>query len=162
VGNCTFPSTVVLDQDVACVGAECNVDLVRSVRVFDARANATVYYAYRPNACVGLAFYEDARTIGARTGPALSLHRVSYMLCADPRTVGAYTACCERNDTRGWSREFYGVAAYPGERATSWMLRRYLRRYLRYLRRCHRHLRRRRYLRGRRGFFRSFFFGDAV
>ena len=58
-GECTYEAIVVLDQNLACLGKECNVDTVRVVQV------NSIFYEYVRVPCVVFDFYEDAKKLTA-------------------------------------------------------------------------------------------------
>ena len=95
-GACSFPSLVRLTEDLACAGLECDLDAVRNFRVVDAATNETVYYAYKPDACVEYAFFEGGRVMT----PNRNNHLVEHTQCGDPAAVAAYPACCADATTR--------------------------------------------------------------
>jgi hypothetical protein len=84
--SCQNKSKIVLDQTVACSGAECNVDSVRVVEV-----GSGIFYEYIRPPCVYQAFFEN---------PKMVVRRWDWwdLACADPRTQVASSACCEMND----------------------------------------------------------------
>lgn len=58
--RCDFQSVVVLDENLACHGRECNVDTVRVVEVAPG-----VFYEYKHLACVNMPFYPDPAKVFA-------------------------------------------------------------------------------------------------
>jgi len=52
--RCDFQSVVVLDENLACSGKECNVTTVRVIEV-----TPGVFYEYKHLACVNMPFYPD-------------------------------------------------------------------------------------------------------
>lgn len=84
-GVCQFPSEVVLTDNLDCDGAECSVNVIRSVRIVT--AVETVYYQYIPAPCVDLAFYNGGKQleINGNGNPKM---------CANPLTDSGTTVCC--------------------------------------------------------------------
>lgn len=79
---------ITLDENLACVGDECNVDTMRLVKVGN---NPSIYYEYIRPPCVELSFYENGKKISTR----YSGDDVRKSMCANPDLEGAYDACCE-------------------------------------------------------------------
>lgn len=89
---CTFPMEVTLSQNLPCDGKECDAQAVLDVQIFDAVANVTRYYVYRPEPCVRLSFFENGRITQFN-------HRNSKdRQCTDPRTPAAGAACCTKSN----------------------------------------------------------------
>ncbi|KAL7561156.1 hypothetical protein ACA910_011978 [Epithemia clementina (nom. ined.)] len=101
--NCTYPSKVILHDNLVCVGQECEVDTVRVVQV-----EGGIYYEYVQPPCVHQAFLENPRKIKKRNRGAGQ--GVARYMCADPRTTVASPACCFNNS------DSYVYEAYWGER----------------------------------------------
>ena len=101
-GACAWPPRVVLTQDAACDGGECDVDSVRVVAVTG--TSGTAHYAYEPAPCADLAFFPNATLVQG----AWSLDK--NVLCADPFTSNAVVACCD--ESGAMSRE----CVFQGER----------------------------------------------
>ena len=80
-GSCTYPSVVTLDANLACRGAECDVDTVSVVRVAH-----DVHYEYIRQPCVEMAFMSDARKVK---------HAWGFFVCGNPRSAVAAPACTE-------------------------------------------------------------------
>lgn len=100
-GQCMHKVKVVLDADLAsCTGQECLIDTLRVFRVGD------VFYEYVRLPCALRAFFENAKLVKAAAGS-------QALMCADPLTEVASTACCIAAN---------GVATvdekYSGERVT--------------------------------------------
>ena len=83
-GKCKYAPVVKLPRNLDCKGVECNLDTVRTIQV-----EAGVFYEYVRPACVEQAFYNDA----VRIVPQDS--RRGQVMCADPRTEAANSACCD-------------------------------------------------------------------
>ena len=110
-GACAYPSTVVLEEDLVCEGYECDVDTVKIVEVNSTADDGTAgpfYYAYVPNACADLAFYQNPTLLR----PTRGYTDDKNVQCADPLTTNAIVACCDDKD------RLSRTCAYPGERAT--------------------------------------------
>ena len=88
--KCTFPSAVVLEQDIACDGAgECLAETLHAVQIVDIVTGATGFYTYVEPPCVHLQFF-DGKV--AKFG--------AVQTCANPNlasTIGA--RCCKPYDT---------------------------------------------------------------
>lgn len=77
--TCDFQSKVTLDENLACDGQECDLDIVRLVEVTDG-----IYFEYVRQACVELTYYNDAQTVNVkdrRTGNSGK----KWEMCANPR-----------------------------------------------------------------------------
>jgi uncharacterized protein (DUF1501 family) len=84
--SCNFRSKVVLDSDIVCSdNIECSVETLQVVEVIPG-----IFYEYTRSPCVYQAFYKDPRAIFRRK-------HTSEIMCADPRTIEAYVACCGAN-----------------------------------------------------------------
>lgn len=113
-GTCTFPTKVVLDENLAYDSTaahaldEYNVDTLRTVQVQS--GSAPVYYEYLRPPCVNQNFFNDGRKVVAGTigGDAV----VHDAMCADPRVSHASEACC----TAGATGDAGRFCAYSGER----------------------------------------------
>ena len=88
--QCTFPDEITLSSNLACDGAECRVDTLRTVQLTSG-SNVTYYYEYVPVACVELTFFEN---------PTYNRDRW-WRYCVDPATTSAGATCCPA-DTTGW------------------------------------------------------------
>jgi hypothetical protein len=111
-GACNFSSVVTLSTNVACDGAECDVDTVRVVQVAPG-----VFYEHLRQPCVQLAFYEGGKKVF--TGWDQNMN-----MCAHPKMPVAAPACCRDTiydenrpnlDTSSWG---YRTCEYSGERVT--------------------------------------------
>jgi Protein of unknown function (DUF1800) len=84
--SCNFKAKVVLESDVVCSDTiECSVDTLQVVEIIPG-----IFYEYVNTPCVYQAFYGDSKAI---------LRRNSWteIVCADPRTIQGYVACCGAN-----------------------------------------------------------------
>ena len=98
---CNFRAKVVLDEDItSCTGFECNVETLRVFKVED------VFYEYVRPPCVHQAFYNDAKLIK-------TIADDRDIMCGDPRTGIASTACCSVGSNTAAVDE-----VYSGERVT--------------------------------------------
>jgi Protein of unknown function (DUF1800) len=89
--SCKFKSKVILDSDIVCSDAiECSVDTLQVIEVI-----AGIFYEYVSTPCVYQAFYENSKAIIRR-------EYWTEIMCADPRTIQAYAACCSAN-SKYWS-----------------------------------------------------------
>ena len=88
--NCTLASRVILDEDVPCTGVECAVDTVRVVEISNG-----IFYEYVPAPCVHQAFFENPKAI-------VRQEWWYDVMCADPRTHVAMTACCKWVGVQQW------------------------------------------------------------
>jgi hypothetical protein len=80
-GPCQYPSVVLLDENLGCVGDEC-VDTVRVVQV------DRTYYEYVTNVrCVELAFFENGVKL-------TNQFKSQSGLCANPNLAVAGISCC--------------------------------------------------------------------
>lgn len=61
--SCEYSPVIVLDDNLACVGIECDIDTVRVVQV-----GAGIFYEYIQVPCVKMTFYEDAKKLRAGSG----------------------------------------------------------------------------------------------
>ena len=90
---CTFPLEVTLSQNLACDGKECDAQRVLDVQIFDAIANVTRYYVYRPEPCVRLSFFENGRVT------KFNHKRDRFdMQCTKADTPGAGAVCCKQSN----------------------------------------------------------------
>ena len=106
-----YKAVVVLDSNLLCTGAECDVDTVRVVKVEDGGSDSHVYYEYVAPACVQHAFYNDAK------GVARYFRSEEGNMCANPHLPHASEACCDQyNSTtvKDATRNYL----YDGERVT--------------------------------------------
>uniref|UniRef100_A0A7S4S6P4 DUF1501 domain-containing protein n=1 Tax=Ditylum brightwellii TaxID=49249 RepID=A0A7S4S6P4_9STRA len=133
-GACRFASTVILANDVDCIGTcnageykqhisglqpcECSIDEIRTVRV-DNPATATgnlpsVWYEYVRDTCVQMAFpepgYMKAVSEIGTTYPTVA----NDAMCADTRLATAGTACCDPNNNNSPKN----ICLFRGERTT--------------------------------------------
>ena len=60
--SCTFPAEVTLSETLPCVGAECSIDLPRSLKLVDVKGRPR-WYEYVPPPCVRLAFFPNPNTV---------------------------------------------------------------------------------------------------
>jgi Protein of unknown function (DUF1800) len=84
--SCNFKAKVVLESDIICSdNIECSVDTLQVVEIIPG-----IFYEYVNTPCVYQAFYGDSKAI---------LRRNSWteIVCADPRTIQGYVACCGAN-----------------------------------------------------------------
>ena len=81
-GKCQFKSHVELGESLACMGAECEVDILRVVKV------SNVYYEFVRPPCVSFLFYNNAVKIQDQDA--------KEAMCANPKELVAAEACCER------------------------------------------------------------------
>ena len=94
--TCELSPKIILDQNIACSGKECNVDTVRVVRV------GNVFYEYVRLPCVQEAFYNNAKTV-------IRHYDYDNLICADPRIESASPACCNPNtEVEVFSLEYWG------------------------------------------------------
>ena len=99
--SCTYPGTVILQDNIDCSGEECQVDMLRVVQI-----EGGIFYEYVPPPCVYHAFVQNPRKIKQRNrGKGLAFTR--YM-CADPRTAVASTACCFDGGRANASQVYWG------------------------------------------------------
>jgi len=106
-GECTFPATVTLNETLACVGLECDVQVVRVVQLNDK------FYEYVQLPCVDFEFIEDAQTIATRGGSVADYG--DQPRCGNPKAITAGCACCKES----WKPERgYAIPRYSGERVS--------------------------------------------
>ena len=92
-GKCTFPSNVVLLDDLVCNGkVECNAPTLRAIKIVDTTSvpgtTTTVYYEYVSPPCVQLTFFDGGRAI----------QQGKTKQCANPDVVGiAGVGCCSKS-----------------------------------------------------------------
>jgi hypothetical protein len=99
-GPCRYRATVVLTDNLSCIGVECTIE---SPRVLEVRPG--VYYEYTRVPCVQQAFYNNAKAMKRKTG--------AYF-CGDPRLeAGALGCCSSLSNIASISLE-----KYAGERLT--------------------------------------------
>lgn len=75
-GECTFPTKVILDQDLPCSGIECELD---SLRTFEVRPGH--FYEYIRSPCIHQAFYNNAKQmsrIEGKLGKHVRTHATSH------------------------------------------------------------------------------------
>ena len=90
-GECTFPSTVVLADTLACNGnVECNADTLHAIKLVDPITSTVVYYEYTDPPCVRLAFFDD----GQATQYAWEKQ------CTNPAVAGITGVACCSNVTK--------------------------------------------------------------
>ncbi len=89
-GRCSYPTEVVLSQNLNCHGGECNAGAVRVVQVNDPVAARTMYYTYVSVPCVRLALFQGGRA--AKYGDDDSVQ------CANPASRVGVSLCCEAGD----------------------------------------------------------------
>jgi hypothetical protein len=94
---------IVLDEDLACGGVECNLNDVRTIQL-----EPGIWYEYVRPPCVHRAFYEDPKSIRRNYG------RDKYM-CSDPLLETASTTCCELGTASNINTRA-GVELFSGER----------------------------------------------
>jgi cullin-associated NEDD8-dissociated protein 1 len=92
--NCTFPSAVTLASALACHGIECEVDAVRSVKVYDPTSRLTRWYRYRAPPCARLTFAQESRYTSMK-----QINQRSFHQCADTAAPVAGVMCCDGADT---------------------------------------------------------------
>ncbi len=80
---------VVLTATLECDSAECDMDVVRVIKVAEGR-----YWEYVRLPCVELAFFEDGKELGLqyRKQAGSASHRGA--VCANPKLPVAFDACC--------------------------------------------------------------------
>jgi hypothetical protein len=100
---CIYSVKVVLDEDLACGGVECNLNDVRTIEL-----EPGIWYEYVRPPCVHRAFYEDPKSIRRDYGSD------KYM-CGDPLIETASTTCCEEG-TDSNTNTRVGVELFSGER----------------------------------------------
>lgn len=103
--ECTFPTKVTLNQDLACTGIECEIDALRTFEV-----QPGIFYEYIRAPCVHQAFYNDAKLISRIKGSQ------GKHICGDPRMESASTTCCVNPDDETSSRS--DVELFSGERVS--------------------------------------------
>ena len=81
--DCRYANLVTLDETLECNGSiECSIDTIRV-----AEAANGIFYEYLSPPCVFQGFYEAPKMVALRT-------QRRNVMCADPRTLVASTACC--------------------------------------------------------------------
>ena len=104
-GACAFASDVVLAQNYACFGGECDLDTLALVNV---TANGkTVYYEHVRVACVEFPFFEGGMQAALKRSTATSHQN----FCANPATAVAGASCV----SYPWSSYQIGVCNVFGE-----------------------------------------------
>lgn len=100
--SCKYPTSVILQNNLECSGIECDVDIVRVVKLAE-----NAYYEFVQLPCVNMAFYNDAKKIRRTNG-------ASPVMCGNPKLPIAAEACCG-NDDAGFASS---NSKYTGERIT--------------------------------------------
>jgi hypothetical protein len=101
---CRYQSQVVLDTNLDCHGAECEVDTVRVVAL---SGTGKVFFEYIQPPCVQLPFFSGGKKL--RTSSA-----ADSMICADPRMAIGAEACCATAAATSATQD----CKYHGERMT--------------------------------------------
>ena len=104
-----YQLTVELENDINCVGIECNVDTLRVVKV------GAVYYEYIQLACVQLAFYDNGKKIQRTSQQDVS------QICANPYLPHGRESCCRPDideEVQNAKMESGVTHLYTGERMT--------------------------------------------
>ena len=84
-GKCRFKSTVELDENLACMGIECDADALRTVKVSNA------FYEFVRPACVRFPFFNNGKKLQNAEG--------KDALCVHPGEIVAAEACCSPETT---------------------------------------------------------------
>jgi cullin-associated NEDD8-dissociated protein 1 len=84
-GACQLKSKITLSQNIPCFGIECEVDVIRTVKL---KVSSTdfLYYEYVQQPCVNLEFPESGILTKGRNG--------DYPFCSDSTAIKASPACC--------------------------------------------------------------------
>ncbi len=96
---------IILDDDLDCVGDECDVDTMRLVKV---DSNPPIYYEYIRRPCVELSFYDNGKKISTRW----SGEDARKSMCANPNVEAAFDACCSNPSAsvpRGYMLCYYDL-----------------------------------------------------
>ena len=98
-GRCTFPSEVVLQDELPCFDMECRVTMLRLLKLHeynsDRQVIETAYYEYVAPPCVHLTFFRDGRHIQHGTNNKES--SAWQQICSDPKaTIGYGASCCKQ------------------------------------------------------------------
>ncbi|KAK1734854.1 DUF1800 domain-containing protein, partial [Skeletonema marinoi] len=117
-GDCTFPSKVVLEDnlfydDAAKLGLEYKVETLRTVEM-KAGMSHPMYYEYVRQPCVEHSFYSDAKKViqGQVSGDAVQ----DNVMCADPTLPVATSMCLEPDSEQSVGGTVH--CNYMGERMT--------------------------------------------
>lgn len=96
-GACTFPSKVVLDDDLVCESSECQSQMIISVKIVDSTGDSVVrYYTYQSVPCVRMTFFGEGKKTQINS---------DRLQCADPtQPVGRPVCCSARNPTNPLSQ----------------------------------------------------------
>lgn len=101
--------SIELANDLQCFGAECDVDTARVVKV------GNVFWEFVEQACVQLAFYDNAKIIQLRDNDKLGT------MCANPDLAHAREACCREDryqEVRNAHQETGVTNRFDAERMT--------------------------------------------
>ena len=80
-GDCAWSNTVILAENLACVGRECDADALRVVQVAEPTATSTaIHYEYVRPPCKEQVFYANAKKVTNK-------ERWAYSSCANPLLV---------------------------------------------------------------------------
>ena len=101
-GQCSYPSVVILDSNLACVGLECSVDATQVVRV------GSVFYEYVRVPCVEHPFVTSAIKVSRNSTFDLSF-------CVDPLLPVASAACCIKGVLESSEKVATPACLIPGE-----------------------------------------------
>ena len=89
LGLCQLESQYVLAENIACYGAECDTDVVRTIKL-KVSSSEFVYYEYVQQPCVELEFPES--------GVVTTGSRGEYLFCTNVKSIKASPACCKRSN----------------------------------------------------------------
>ena len=101
-GACSYPSVVLLDNNLACDGIECSIDTVQVLQV------DSVFYEYVRVPCVEQPFFMNGIKISGKW-------RDSTPICTNPLLPVASEACCFQNVTESWKKNAVPACLITGE-----------------------------------------------
>ena len=132
-GECEWQSTVVLDAPIECDGqcnagqslwdgtaaptnpCECSVDLPRTVEIELSPAQGSIWYEYKQEPCIQMAYPEVVNTVKEIGWDAHLPDKYAYgsdAMCADSRLAVAGTTCCDAGGNP------VNICIFRGERTT--------------------------------------------
>jgi uncharacterized protein (DUF1501 family)/uncharacterized protein (DUF1800 family) len=99
LGFCQLESQYVLANNIPCYGAECDIDVIRTIKL-KVSSSDYVFYEYVQQPCVELEFPESGVLTTGSSG--------NYPVCTNRRAIKASPACCKRpNDVQAQERVNY-------------------------------------------------------
>ena len=105
LGACSYPSVVILDDNLPCNGLECKLDTVHVIQV------GSAFYEYIRIPCVEQSFFMNGIKIAGNS-------RSSTAICTNPALAVASEACCPPGVTSLLQRRAISSCLIYGEQMT--------------------------------------------